>query len=84
MTLFGFALVLIKNIRTERNLVCKIVYTLIFAHSFLVYVRQKVLSFTIMSFEDQIISVLLHYSLDINRNAGRQKKKSEKRFTLIM
>jgi len=84
MTLFGFALVLIKNICTKRNLVCKIVYTLIFAHNFLVYVRQKVLSFTIMSLEDQIISVLLHYSLEINRNARRQKKKSEKKFTLIM
>jgi len=38
-----------------------------------------------MSFEDQIISVLLHYSLEINCNVERQKKKkSEKRFTLII
>jgi len=74
MTLFGFALVLIKNIRTERNLVCKIVYTLIFAHSFLVYVWQKILSFTIMSFEDQIISVLLDYLLEIAMRGDKRRR----------
>jgi len=32
-----------------------------------------------MSFKDQIISVLLHYSLEINCNCGKTKEEEERK-----